>query len=37
MTVHVTLPAAGDYALWIEFTGGGEVVTVPFALTVPAE
>ncbi len=37
MTVHVTLPAAGDYALWIEFTGGGEVVTVPFALTVPAK
>lgn len=37
MTVHVTLPAPGDYALWIEFTGGGDVVTVPFALTVPAE
>lgn len=36
MSVLVTLPGPGDYAVWIEFMGGGDVVTVPFALTVPA-
>ncbi|WIJ26963.1 hypothetical protein [Devosia sp. RR2S18] len=35
MTIHVTPPAPGAYSLWIEFIGGGEVVTVPFALEIP--
>ncbi|MBD8067223.1 hypothetical protein IC608_17275 [Devosia sp. PTR5] len=34
MSVHVTPPAEGVYALWIEFIGGGEVQTVPFTVDV---
>lgn len=35
MSVHVTPPAPGTYALWIEFIGGGEVLTVPFRIEIP--
>lgn len=35
MSVHVTPPAAGTYALWIEFIGGDEVLTFPFAIEIP--
>lgn len=35
MSLQVTPPAAGTYALWIEFIGGGEIRTVPFAIEVP--
>lgn len=35
MSLHVTPPAAGTYAVWIEFIGGGEVRTVPFAIDIP--
>lgn len=37
MSIHLTPPAPGTYALWVEFIGGGEVVTVPFALEIPQE
>ena len=35
MSLHVTPPAPGRYALWLEFIGGGEVRTVPFTITIP--
>ena len=35
MSLHVTPPAPGTYALWIEFIGGGEVLTVPFRIEIP--
>lgn len=35
MSVHVTPPAAGTYALWIEFIGGDEVLTFPFTIEIP--
>ena len=35
MAIHVTPPAAGAYALWVEFVGVGDVITVPFALEIP--
>ncbi len=35
MSLHVTPPAAGVYALWIEFIGGDEVRTVPFTIEIP--
>ena len=35
LTLHVTPPDPGLYNLWIQFTGGGEVRTVPFAIEVP--
>lgn len=35
MSLHVTPPAPGTYALWIEFMGGGEVLTVPFRIEIP--
>ena len=35
MSLHVTPPAPGTYALWIEFIGGDEVRTVPFTIEIP--
>ena len=35
LTLHVTPPHAGAYALWVQFMGGGEVRTVPFSIGVP--
>ncbi len=35
MTLHLTPPGAGDYTLFLEFIGGGEVHTVPVALELP--
>ena len=35
LTLHVTPPRAGAYALWIQFIGGGDVRTVPFVISVP--
>ena len=35
LTLHVTAPQAGAYALWVQFIGGGEVRTVPFSIAVP--
>lgn len=35
MSLHVTPPAPGTYALWIEFIGGDEVRTVPFTIKIP--
>lgn len=35
MSVYVTPPAAGTYALWIEFIGGDEVLTFPFTIEIP--
>jgi hypothetical protein len=35
MSLHVTPPAAGAYALWIEFIAGGEIRTVPFTIEIP--
>jgi hypothetical protein len=35
LTLHVTPPHAGVYALWVQFMGGGEVRTVPFTIGVP--
>ncbi|HTN63635.1 MAG TPA: hypothetical protein VL147_19115 [Devosia sp.] len=35
MSLHVTPPAAGTYALWIEFIGAEEVRTVPFTIEIP--
>ena len=35
MSLHVTPPAAGTYALWVEFIGGGEIRTVPFTIEIP--
>lgn len=35
LMLHATPPRAGRYALWIQFMGGGQVRTVPFAVTVP--
>ena len=37
MTLHVTPPAPGTYALWIEFMGGGRVHTIPFRVDIPAD
>lgn len=34
LSVHVTPPAAGIYALWVQFIGGSEIRTVPFKLAV---
>jgi hypothetical protein len=34
LTLHVTAPQRGAYALWVQFKGGGEVRTVPFAVAV---
>lgn len=36
LMLHATPPRAGQYALWIQFEGGGQVRTVPFVVTVPA-
>ncbi len=36
LMLHATPPRAGRYALWIQFSGGGQVRTVPFVVTVPA-
>ena len=36
LSVYVTPPAPGTYGLWIEFAGGGEVITVPFKIDIPA-
>ena len=35
MSLHVTPPAPGTYALWIEFIGGEEIRTVPFTIEIP--
>lgn len=35
LMLHATPPRAGRYALWLQFVGGGQVRTVPFALTIP--
>ena len=35
MSLHVTTPEAGRYALWSEFIGGGEVRAVPFTIEIP--
>ena len=35
MSLHVTPPAPGTYALWIEFIGGNEIRTVPFTIEIP--
>lgn len=37
MNLHVTPPAPGTYALWIEFMGGGRVHTIPFRVDIPAD
>ncbi|WP_157959903.1 hypothetical protein [Devosia submarina] len=37
MSIHVTPPAPGTYALWIEFIGGEEVLTVPFTIEIPEQ
>ena len=34
LTLHVRAPTAGTYLLWIQFSGGGKVRTVPFVLAV---
>lgn len=36
LMLHLTLPRAGQYALWIQFKAGGQVRTVRSMLTVPA-
>tara|TARA_R110001592_G_scaffold10110_2_gene52769 strand:+ start:31999 stop:32856 length:858 start_codon:yes stop_codon:yes gene_type:complete len=36
LMLHATPPRAGQYALWIQFKGDGQVRTVPFVITVPA-
>lgn len=33
MTVHVILPRAGSYKVWIQFAGGATVYAIPFILT----
>lgn len=35
MSLVVTPPAAGTYALWVEFIGGDEIRTVPFTIEIP--
>lgn len=35
LMLHATPPRPGRYALWVQFMGGGQVRTVPLALTVP--
>jgi len=37
LVLHATPPRPGRYALWIQFMGDGQVRTVPFNLTVPAQ
>lgn len=34
LTLHVRAPEAGTYLLWLQFTAGGQVRTVPFAVAV---
>jgi len=34
LTLHVLAPKAGTYLLWIQFTAGGKVQTVPFVVAV---
>ncbi len=34
LTLHVLAPKAGTYLLWIQFTAGGKVRTVPFVVAV---
>ena len=34
LVLHARLPVAGRYALWIQFSGGGQVRTVPISVTV---
>ena len=34
LTLHVLAPKAGTYPLWIQFTAGGKVRTVPFVVAV---
>jgi len=34
LSLHLTPPKSGTYALWIQFVGGAEVRTVPFVLSV---
>ena len=34
LTLHVRAPTAGAYLLWIQFTAGGKVRTVPFVVAV---
>lgn len=36
LMLHATPPRAGQYALWIQFMGGGQVRTVPFVINVAA-
>lgn len=36
LMLHATPPRAGQYALWIQFKGGGQVRTVPFLVAVQA-
>lgn len=36
LMLHATPPRPGRYALWIQFSGGGQIRTVPFFVTVPA-
>lgn len=35
MTLHVQPPRAGRYAMWVEFSGDGEVRRAPFVIDVP--
>ena len=34
LTLHVRAPKAGTYLLWLQFTAGGQVRTVPFVVAV---
>ena len=34
LTLHLSPPQPGTYALWVQFTGGDEVRTVPFVISV---
>jgi hypothetical protein len=34
LTLYVLAPKAGTHLLWIQFTAGGKVWTVPFVVTV---
>ncbi len=34
LVLHVTAPKAGAYLLWLQFSAGGHVRTVPFVVTV---
>ena len=34
LVLHVTAPKAGTYLLWLQFSAGGRVRTVPFVVAV---